>query len=155
MAKLKWKLEDLSLKCLDLRAFNGIKKKIETSSRLNGDILSNAIKPIKSELNTYKIKSNIFGRYKSISSIHRKIEKSGKKFEEIFKINKDEKLEEKILYMINNNQVIKNLIKNIKNTNSINLKPEKNVSGIVNSGLLKSLQFKNSDSSKWFIFANE
>ncbi len=72
-----------------------------------------------------------------------------KKFEEIFKINKDEKLEEKILYMINNNQVIKNLIKNIKNTNSINLKPEKNVSGIVNSGLLKSLQFKNSDSSKY------
>ena len=66
-----------------------------------------------------------------------------KKFEEIFKINKDEKLEEKILYMINNNQVIKNLIKNIKNTNSINLKPEKNVSGIVNNGLLKSLQFKN------------
>ena len=60
MAQLKWKLEDLSLKCLDLRAFNGIKKKIETSSRLNEDILSNAIKPIKSELNTYKIKSNIF-----------------------------------------------------------------------------------------------
>ena len=28
MAKLKWQLEDLSLKCLDLRAFNSIKKKI-------------------------------------------------------------------------------------------------------------------------------
>ena len=73
MAKLKWELEDLSLKCLDLRAFNSIKKKIETSERLNQDILSNAIKPIKSELNSYKIKSDIFGRYKSISSIHRKM----------------------------------------------------------------------------------
>ena len=84
MAKLKWELEDLSLKCLDLRAFNSIKKKIETSSRLNEDILSNAIKPIKSELNSYQIKSDIFGRYKSISSIHRKIKSRGKKFEEIY-----------------------------------------------------------------------
>ena len=84
MAKLKWQLEDLSLKCLDLRAFNSIKKKIETSTRLNEDILSNAIRPIKAELSSYKIKSNIFGRYKSISSIHRKIENRGKKFEDIY-----------------------------------------------------------------------
>ena len=84
MAKLKWELEDLSLKCLDIRAFNSIKKKIESSSRSNEDILTNAIKPIKSELNSYKIKSNIFGRYKSISSIHRKINSRGKKFEEIY-----------------------------------------------------------------------
>ena len=84
MAKLKWELEDLSLKCLDLRAFDRIKRKIETSTRLNEGILSNSIKPIKTELNSYKIKSNIFGRYKSISSIHRKIKKSGKKFEEIY-----------------------------------------------------------------------
>ena len=84
MAKLKWELEDLSLKCLDLRAFNSIKKKIETSERLNQDILSNAIKPIKSELNSYKIKSDIFGRYKSISSINRKMRSRGKKFEEIY-----------------------------------------------------------------------
>lgn len=84
MAKLKWELEDLSLKCLDIRAFNSIKKKIESSSRSNEDILTNAIKPIKLELNSYKIKSNIFGRYKSISSIHRKINSRGKKFEEIY-----------------------------------------------------------------------
>ena len=84
MAKLKWELEDLSLKCLDIRAFNSIKKKIESSSRSNEDILTNTIKPIKSELNSYKIKSNIFGRYKSISSIHRKINSRGKKFEEIY-----------------------------------------------------------------------
>jgi guanosine-3',5'-bis(diphosphate) 3'-pyrophosphohydrolase len=84
MAKVKWELEDLSLKCLDLRAYNSIKKKIETSSKLNEDILSSAIKPIKSELDSYNIESSIFGRYKSISSIHRKINNSGKKFEEIY-----------------------------------------------------------------------
>ena len=84
MAKVKWKLEDLSLKCLDLRSYNSIKKKIETSTKLNEDILSNAIAPIKSELDSYKIQSNIFGRYKSISSIHRKINNRAKKFEEIY-----------------------------------------------------------------------
>ncbi|MBL6826552.1 MAG: bifunctional (p)ppGpp synthetase/guanosine-3',5'-bis(diphosphate) 3'-pyrophosphohydrolase [Candidatus Marinimicrobia bacterium] len=84
MAKLKWQLEDLSLKCLDLKAFNSIKKKIETSARLNEDILSNMIRPIKTELSSYKIESNIFGRYKSISSIHRKIENTGKEFEDIY-----------------------------------------------------------------------
>ena len=84
MAKVKWELEDLSLKCLDLRSYNSIKKKIETSTKLNEDILSNAIAPIKSELDSYKIQSHIFGRYKSISSIHRKINNRAKKFEEIY-----------------------------------------------------------------------
>ena len=84
MAKVKWELEDLSLKCLDLMSYNSIKKKIETSTKLNEDILSNAIAPIKSELDSYKIQSNIFGRYKSISSIHRKINNRAKKFEEIY-----------------------------------------------------------------------
>lgn len=84
MANVKWELEDLSLKCLDIRSYNSIKKKIETSTKLNEDILLDAIKPIKTELNSYKIKSNIFGRYKSISSINRKINKSAKKFEDIY-----------------------------------------------------------------------
>ena len=69
--------------------------------------------------------------------------------EEIFKMNKDKKPEEKILYVINNSQTIKNLNKNIKKTKSINVKSEKNVSDIVSNGLLKSLKFKNLDSSKY------
>ncbi len=69
--------------------------------------------------------------------------------EEIFKMNKDKKPEEKILYVINNSQTIKNLKKNIKKTKSINVKSEKNVSDIVSNGLLKSLKFKNLDSSKY------
>ena len=71
------------------------------------------------------------------------------KFEEIFKINKDKKLEEKILYMINNAQFKKKLNENIKKTSLVNIKSDKNVSDIVSNGLLKSLQFKNLDSSKY------
>jgi guanosine-3',5'-bis(diphosphate) 3'-pyrophosphohydrolase len=84
MAGLKWKFEDLILKCLDVKSYNNIKKKIEGSSKLNQNILDSTILPVKNELNSYKINSEISGRYKSISSISRKIELRNKKFEDIY-----------------------------------------------------------------------
>ena len=84
MANLKWRFEDLALKCLDLRSYNGIKKKIEGSSKSNKKILESTITPIKKELESYKIHSDISGRYKSISSINRKMQLRSKKFDEIY-----------------------------------------------------------------------
>ena len=84
MASLKWKFEDLSLKCLNLKSYNSIKKKIEGSSKSNKKILESTIAPIRKELDSYKIESEISGRYKSISSINRKIELRNKKFEDIY-----------------------------------------------------------------------
>ena len=84
MANLKWKFEDLSLKCLNLKSYNSIKKKIEGSSKSNKKILESTITPIRKELDSYKIESEISGRYKSISSINRKIELRNKKFEDIY-----------------------------------------------------------------------
>ena len=84
MANLKWQFEDLALKCLNLRSYNNIKKKIEGSSKLNKKILESTIAPIKKELDSYKIESEISGRYKSISSINRKIELRNKKFDDIY-----------------------------------------------------------------------
>ena len=84
MAGLKWKFEDLILKCLDVKSYNDIKKKIEGSSKLNQKILDSTILPVKNQLESYKIKSQISGRYKSISSISRKIELRNKKFEDIY-----------------------------------------------------------------------
>jgi len=84
MAKLKWKLEDLSLKCLDLRGYNEVDKKILESSKVSESIINNAIKPVKKELKKYKINADIFGRYKSISSIYRKIKSQSKGFEDIY-----------------------------------------------------------------------
>ena len=84
MANLKWKFEDLSLKCLNLKSYNNIKKKIEGSSKSNKKILESTIAPIRKELDLYKIESEISGRYKSISSINRKIELRNKKFEDIY-----------------------------------------------------------------------
>ena len=84
MASLKWKFEDLSLKCLNLKSYNNIKKKIEGSSKSNEKILESTIAPIRKELDSYNIESEISGRYKSISSINRKIELRNKKFEDIY-----------------------------------------------------------------------
>ena len=84
MANLKWRFEDLALKCLDLKSYNSIKKKIEGSSKSNQKILKSTISPVKKELDSYKIQSDISGRYKSISSINRKLEIRNKKFEEIY-----------------------------------------------------------------------
>ena len=55
MAKLKWDLEDLSLKCLDIKGYNKVDKKILESSKVSESIINNAIKPIKRELKQYKI----------------------------------------------------------------------------------------------------
>ena len=71
------------------------------------------------------------------------------KFNEIFQIKKEKNPNEKILYMINNNQVIKNLLKKIKKEKLINIISKKNVSKIVSRGLLKSLKFNNIDKSKY------
>ena len=84
MASLKWDLEDLSLKCLDPKGYNSIDKKILESSKQSKAIINDFIKPVKKELKKYKINSDIFGRYKSISSIYRKIKSQNKDFKDIY-----------------------------------------------------------------------
>jgi len=84
MASLKWNLEDLSLKCLDPKGYKDIDKKISQSSKKSATVINDIIKPVKKELKKYKIKSDIFGRYKSISSIYRKTQLQNKDFEDIY-----------------------------------------------------------------------
>ena len=84
MASLKWQLEDLSLKCLDPKGYKNIDKKISRSSKKSKSIIDGVIEPVKKELKKYKIDSDISGRYKSISSIYRKIKLHNKAFEDIY-----------------------------------------------------------------------
>lgn len=71
------------------------------------------------------------------------------KFEEIFEIKKEKKHEGKILYMMNNSQIVSHLIKSIHKEKLINVKSNKKVSDIVSGGLLKSIKFNKTDSSKY------
>ena len=67
------------------------------------------------------------------------------KFIEIFEINKVKK---HILYMMDNSKIINHMIKSIKKNKSITFKTQKRISGIVNSGLLKSIKFQSKSKSK-------
>ena len=67
-------------------------------------------------------------------------------FEEVFTIDKNNK---KIFYMLNNKILKESIIKNIKKQKIINLTVNKKISKIINSGFLKSVKFKNKNSSKY------
>ena len=71
------------------------------------------------------------------------------KFVEIFDIKKNEKNNKRILYMINNNILIKNMLREINNCSSIKLTTKKKVSGISASGFLKTIRFKEPNNSKY------
>jgi len=64
------------------------------------------------------------------------------KFSEIFELNKKEK-NENIFYMLENSKMMKFMINKIKKIKSVSLIKNKTVSSIFNSGLLKSVKFKN------------
>ena len=76
-------------------------------------------------------------------------EAKNKEFTEIFGLNKDKKQKKQILYMMQNSIIAKFLIGNIKKENIISLKTNKIISGIISSGLLKSVKFKSKENSKY------
>ena len=69
-------------------------------------------------------------------------EGQNKDLSEIFELNKENK-KEKILYMLENSKIVKNMINKIKKTKSITIKNNTTVSSILNSGLLTSVKFNN------------
>ena len=76
-------------------------------------------------------------------------ETENKKFTEIFGLSKDKKQNKQILYMMENSIIARHLIRNIKKKNTISLKTQKIISGIIPSGLLKSVKFKSKENSKY------
>ena len=116
----------------------------------NGNIISNRTTAISQNNYDFLKKLKIFKFSKkefwpcSHMKLYTKDEKE--KFNEIFEINKDKK---QVLYMLDNSTIIKHMIRNIKKNKLIKFKSQKKISGIVTSGLLKSVKFKNKDNSKY------
>ena len=65
-----------------------------------------------------------------------------KKISKIFEINKENKTK-KVLYLLENSKIIKLMLNKMKNIKSITIKKNAIVSEILDSGLLKSVKFKN------------
>lgn len=84
IARIKWELEDLSLKVLDHDSYEDLLKKVAESREEREQYIQQITKPIHQELELNNIQADVTGRAKSIYSIYRKMKNRIKPFEEIF-----------------------------------------------------------------------
>ena len=84
MAKIKWELEDLSLKYLDSEAYDELVRKISARREDREAYIREITEPLKRELDEAGIEAEITGRAKHFDSIYRKMKKRQKPFEEIY-----------------------------------------------------------------------
>ncbi|MBN2028983.1 bifunctional (p)ppGpp synthetase/guanosine-3',5'-bis(diphosphate) 3'-pyrophosphohydrolase [bacterium] len=84
IARIKWELEDLSLKVLDRNAYDLLIQKIADRKEERERYIREIANPIKRELTKVGIQSEITGRAKTLYSIYRKMQERKKSFEEIY-----------------------------------------------------------------------
>jgi guanosine-3',5'-bis(diphosphate) 3'-pyrophosphohydrolase len=84
MARIKWELEDLSLKYLDPKAYDELVQKVNERREDREAYIQEITQPLKRELEKVGVNAEITGRPKHFYSIYRKMRKRQKPFEEIF-----------------------------------------------------------------------
>ncbi len=84
MAKIKWELEDLSLKYLHPEAYRDIAEKVDLKRDEREAYIQEVIAPLRAALEKEGITADISGRAKHLDSIYRKMVKRRKAFEEIY-----------------------------------------------------------------------
>ncbi len=83
ISKIKWELEDLSLRYLDEEAYYDIGRKISLKRQEREKYINEIIEKLKEKLSSANISAKIEGRPKHFYSIYKKM-KNGKDFEEIY-----------------------------------------------------------------------
>src|SRR3972149_5286613 len=76
LGRVKWELEDLSIKYLNKEAYEEIAKKIKSKRREREGYIKKFSEPIEHKLKEYNLKYEINGRAKHLYSIYRKDRKS-------------------------------------------------------------------------------
>lgn len=84
IARIKWEMEDLSLKFLDAKAYYDLVSKVQDRREDRERYIRKMARPIRKELSKHGIRAEIRGRPKSLYSIYRKMKKRAKPFEEIY-----------------------------------------------------------------------
>ncbi len=84
IARIKWELEDLSIKYLDFEAYQSIREKIALKRDKRERYIEEIKVPLQKELKANKIEAEITGRPKSFYSIYSKMKKRGLPFEDIY-----------------------------------------------------------------------
>lgn len=84
ISKIKWELEDLSLRYIDPEGYYDLVDKVAKKRRQREEYINEVIKQIREALSKVNIKCEINGRSKHFYSIYRKMVYQHKSFEEIF-----------------------------------------------------------------------
>ena len=84
MSKIKWELEDLSLRYLDPENYYDLVEKVSKRRREREAYIQNIISILKEKLSEMDIHCDISGRPKNFYSIYKKMFNQGKTFEQIF-----------------------------------------------------------------------
>ena len=84
MQKIKWELEDTSLKYLDPVGYEEISKQLDEKEAENAQLMASIREKIENRLRENGIKFQIYGRVKHIYSIYRKMYSQNKTLDEVY-----------------------------------------------------------------------
>lgn len=84
IARIKWELEDLSLKILEPSAYKELTRKVADRREEREKYIRKIANPIKRELEKNSIKAEVTGRAKTLYSIYKKMKERDKSFEDIY-----------------------------------------------------------------------
>ncbi len=82
--RIKWELEDISLRYIDPRGYYDLVEKVAAKRREREAYIRDVIQTLKKKLNEMNIEAEIEGRPKNFYSIYRKMYMQHKSFEEIY-----------------------------------------------------------------------
>ncbi|MBE0449646.1 MAG: bifunctional (p)ppGpp synthetase/guanosine-3',5'-bis(diphosphate) 3'-pyrophosphohydrolase [Clostridia bacterium] len=84
ISKIKWELEDLSLKHLDPEGYRDLVRKVDRKRTERESIINDYIHQIRKSLADLNLKFEIYGRPKNFYSIYKKMKYQQKEFDEIY-----------------------------------------------------------------------
>jgi len=84
MSKIKWELEDLSLRCIDPVAYREITESINLKKQERERFINNIMDTLRAKTAEMDIKSQIMGRAKHFYSIYRKMYTQNKSIDELY-----------------------------------------------------------------------
>ena len=87
MSKVKWELEDLSLRYLDPENYYKLVDMVNKRRNEREDLINSIIEKLNENLKKIGIKADIHGRPKNFYSIYKKMEFKGRTFEEIYDLS--------------------------------------------------------------------
>jgi len=86
MARVRWELEDLGFKFLEPEAYRELSDTVAEKRSEREDLIRRMVAPLREELEQAGLECSVHGRAKHLWSIHRKMEKRGKSYEEIYDV---------------------------------------------------------------------